>query len=377
VTDVSPLFTPITINGCTLANRIVMAPMTRAFAVDGILAESGIDYYRRRAEGGTGLILTEGVAVSEIAAYNSSIPTFSPGPALERWRQTVEAVHDAGGRIMAQLWHTGHGRIREQAADPTKPSIGPMATYLAEGSPLIEQGGNYGEGHAMTTGDIDAAIAEFAEAASHALDAGFDGVELHGAHGYLIDQFLWSESNRRDDGYGGDTSARARFASEVIAAIRASTGPHFPIGLRFSQWKLPLHYGVKSWKDPLALERFLDPLVAAGLDFLDASTRRYWEPEFEGSELTLAGWAKQITGLPVIAVGSIGLDGPFDAAGVQTHSAPSNDLARIVDMVARGEVDMVGVGRALLSNPDWANRIRSGDTADLKPYDQAALAVHW
>jgi len=128
VIDVSPLFTPITINGCTLANRIVMAPMTRAFAVDGVLAESGIDYYRRRAEGGTGLILTEGVAVSDIGSYNSSIPGFSPGPALERWRQAVEAVHDAGGRIMAQLCHTGHGRIREQASDPTKPSIGPLSS---------------------------------------------------------------------------------------------------------------------------------------------------------------------------------------------------------------------------------------------------------
>jgi 2,4-dienoyl-CoA reductase-like NADH-dependent reductase (Old Yellow Enzyme family) len=286
-------------------------------------------------------------------------------------------VHDAGGRIMAQLWHTGHGRIREQAVDPSRASIGPMTTYLAEDSPLIAEGGTYGPGEAMTVGDIDNAIAEYAEAASRALDAGFDGVQLHGAHGYLIDQFLWGESNRRHDGYGGDSAARARFATEVVAAIRASTGPHFPIGLRFSQWKLPLHYAVKSWKDPLALERFLTPLVHAGLDFLDASTRRYWEPEFAGSELTLAGWAKEITALPVIAVGSIGVDGPFDASGVVTHSAPQTDLDRIVAMIERGEVDMVGVGRALIANPDWPNRIRAGDTATLKPYDQAALATHW
>jgi 2,4-dienoyl-CoA reductase-like NADH-dependent reductase (Old Yellow Enzyme family) len=377
VTDVSPLFTPITINGCTIANRIVMAPMTRAFASDGVLAESGVDYYRRRAEGGVGLILTEGVAISEIGSYNANIPDFSPGPALERWRQTVEAVHDVGGRIMAQLWHPGHGRIRDQAIDPSKLSIGPMDTYLPEGSPLIAEGGSPGSGRAMTIADIETAIEEYAEAASHALDAGFDGVQLHGAHGYLIDQFLWGESNRRDDGYGGDVLDRTRFAEELIRTIRASTGPHFPIGLRFSQWKLPAHYNVKSWKDAAELERFLAPLAAAGLDFLDASTRRYWEPEFLDSDLTLAGWAKKITGLPTMAVGSVGLDGPLDPVSGLGLAAPTSNLDEVVAMVERDEVDLVGVGRALIVNPDWANRVRTGDTATLKPYDAAALASHW
>lgn len=376
MTDVSPLFTPITINGCTIANRIVMAPMTRAFAEDGVLAESAVDYYRRRAEGGTGLILTEGIAVSEIGSYNANIPALSPGPALERWRRTVEAVHDAGGRIMAQLWHTGHGRIREQAIDPTQPSIGPMETYLAEGSPLLG-GESPALGRAMTIADIETAIEDYAQAASHALDAGFDGVQLHGAHGYLIDQFLWSESNRRDDGYGGDTLDRTRFARELIAAVRAATGPRFPLGLRFSQWKLPAHFNVKSWKDAADLERFLAPLAAAGLDFLDASTRRYWEPEFPGSDLTLAGWAKKLTGLPTMAVGSVGLDGPLDPVNGLGLAAPTSNLDRIVAMVERDEVDLVGVGRALVVNPDWANRVRAGDTAELKPYDQAALASHW
>jgi 2,4-dienoyl-CoA reductase-like NADH-dependent reductase (Old Yellow Enzyme family) len=137
-----------------------------------------------------------------------------------------------------------------------------------------------------------------------------DGVEIHGAHGYLIDQFFWEGSNRRDDEYGGDLAGRSRFAIELIQAVRAAVGPDFPIIFRFSQWKQQ-DYTARLVQTPQALAAFLQPLSEAGVDIFHCSTRRFWEPEFDGSELNLAGWTRQLTGKPTITVGSVGLDGEF------------------------------------------------------------------
>jgi len=290
--DVSVLFSPIQIGKVTVPNRIVMAPMTRGYATDGVLAESAIDYYRRRAEGGTGLILTEGIATSQIAAHSATVPELSEGPAADMWARVTAGVHSVGGVIMAQLWHTGLGRIREKAADPTQPNIGPVEIYLPDDSPHAE-GGLYEPGRAMDQADIDATIDEYATAAVNAKNAGFDGIELHGGHGYLIDQFFWAASNRRTDGYGGDFGQRSRFGAEIITEIKHRTGADFPVGVRFSQWKLPAHYTVRPIATAAELEAMLAPLVVAGADFFDASTRRYWEPEF-GTETTLAGQAARL-----------------------------------------------------------------------------------
>ena len=374
--SLAPLFQPITINGCVIPNRIVMAPMTRMFAVDGVLAESAVDYYRRRAAGGVGLILTEGIAISQIAAHTKNVPEIATPEQQAPWRRVTDAVHEAGGRIMAQLWHTGLGRIRDMAADPDQPSIGAMDYYLDPASPLVEIGGNHPQGRAMTEAEILAVIEEYAAAAANAQAAGFDGVQLHGAHGYLIDQFLWHETNRRTDGWGGDIAARTRFAVEIIRAIRARTGPDFPIGFRFSQWKLPTLYDVKSWANPEELEQALLPLVDAGVDFLDASTRRYWAVEFEDSPLTLAGWARKITGLPTMAVGSVGLDGALDPTNAGRTDAPQRNLGQAIAMMERGEIDMLGVGRAVIANPDWANKVRQGRDMELQAFDAAILAQH-
>jgi 2,4-dienoyl-CoA reductase-like NADH-dependent reductase (Old Yellow Enzyme family) len=373
--DTSILFTPVDLGGCTVANRIAMAPMTRNFAQDGVLAESAIGYYRRRAEGGAGLILTEGIATSDIGAHTATVPHLTPGPAADMWRRVNDDVHAVGGKIMAQLWHTGLGRMREFAADPEQPSIGPVAEYLPADTPLAA-GGIHPPGRAMSQADIDATIEEYAAAAANAQAAGFDGIELHAAHGYLIDQFFWSQSNRRTDGYGGDLAQRTRFAVEIIQEIRRRVGPSFPIGLRFSQWKLPEHYTVRTLADPAELEVMLTPLTEAGVDFYDASTRRYWETEFD-TELTLAGWTKKITARHVIMVGSVGLVGPLDTAHMDVAVRPEANLGRVVAMIETGRADLVGVGRAMLSNPDWGNKVRAGDYAALVPYDVQALASHW
>jgi 2,4-dienoyl-CoA reductase-like NADH-dependent reductase (Old Yellow Enzyme family) len=216
---------------------------------------------------------------------------------------------------------------------------------------------------AMEQSDIDAVIEAFASAAMSAKTLGFDGVAIHGAHGYLIDQFFWPRTNRREDGYGGDLAGRLRFGIELVQEMRRRIGPDFPIMFRFSQWKAT-HYDVKLAETPDQLAEFLQPLAAAGVDIFDASTRRFWLPEFAGSDLNLAGWAKKLTGKISMAVGSVGLQGPLDvAAGLNeqdTTGVTTENLARLSEMMARDEFDLIGIGRIILSNPDWANLVRAG-----------------
>ena len=169
-------------------------------------------------------------------------------------------------------------------------------------------------GDPMSEEDVADTIAAFADAALAAKRLGFDAVELHGAHGYLIDQFFWDGTNRREDAYGGQgSSGRARFAADIVRAVRQSVGAEFPILLRLSQWKQQ-DFAVKLADSPRALEAWLKPLVDAGVDILHCSQRRFWEPEFEGSDLNFAGWAKKVTAVPTITVGSVGLTGEFVAA---------------------------------------------------------------
>jgi len=210
----------------------------------------------------------------------------------------------------------------------------------------------------MSEEDIADTIAAFARAAATAERLGFDTVELHGGHGYLIDQFFWEETNRRSDRYGGKTLAeRARFAAELIRAVRAAVSPGFPIILRVSQWKLQ-DYTARLATSPTELGQWLGPLVEAGVDVLDCSQRRFWEPEFPDVDgktgLNLAGWAKKLTGAATIAVGSVGL--PVEQAtpiGADTGAVLDNLTARL----ERGEFDLVAVGRALLSDPNWCAKI--------------------
>src|SRR5690606_10899877 len=198
--------------------------------------------------------------------------------------------------------------------------------------------------------------AAFAKAAADAKALGFDTVELHGAHGYLIDQFFWAGTNTRTDRYGGATLAeRSRFAADVVAATREAVGPDFPILLRVSQWKQQ-DYAVRLAPTPREMEQWLGPLVAAGVDILHCSQRRFWEPEFPeidgASGLNFAGWAKKLTGAPTISVGSVGLSGDFFSA-FQGQGSEAASLDGLVERMERGEFDLVAVGRALLSDAHW------------------------
>ncbi|MFE7516352.1 NADH:flavin oxidoreductase [Streptomyces sp. NPDC057540] len=354
---------PVALNGLTVPNRIAMAPMTRMFSPGGVPGEDVRSYYARRAAAGVGLIVTEGTYVGhESAGQSDRVPRFHGEEQLAGWAKVAEAVHAAGGTIVPQLWHIGMVRQQGQAPYADAPAMGPSG---------IRTDGTEGTGRAMTRSDLDDVIGAFAEAAAAAERIGFDGVELHGAHGYLIDQFLWAGTNRRTDAYGGDAVARTTFAAEIVTAVRGSVSPGFPVIFRYSQWKQDA-YDARLAETPQELESILAPLAAAGVDAFHASTRRHWIPEFEGSDLNLAGWTKKLTGRPAITVGSVGLDGDFIHA-FAGEGAPVQGIDDLLDRLERDEFDMVAVGRALLQDPEWAAKVLSGRTDELKPYDAAAV----
>jgi 2,4-dienoyl-CoA reductase-like NADH-dependent reductase (Old Yellow Enzyme family) len=363
------LFTPFTLKGLTLPNRIVMAPMTRNFSLRGVPGADVASYYRRRAEGGVGLIITEGTAPNHPQAANMpQIPHLYGEEALAGWARVVSEVRDAGGRIFSQIWHVG--AVQGPGDDPKLPQS-PVSP-----SGLLKPGVKIGE--PLSVAEIESLIAAYGDAAAAAQRVGFHGIEIHGAHGYLIDQFFWEATNRRTDQYGGDISARTRFAVEIIRECRRRTGKDFPIVLRFSQWKLQ-DYAARLASTPRELAQFLGPLAASGLDAFHCSTRRFWEPEFEGSDLNLAGWTKKITGLPTITVGSVALTVDFidsfrgvrepstDGAGRTAH------IGRLLEMLARGDFDLVAVGRALLGDPAWAAKIRESRFDDIRVFTPEAL----
>ncbi|MER5974583.1 NADH:flavin oxidoreductase [Streptomyces sp. NPDC002055] len=354
---------PVTLNGLTVPNRIAMAPMTRKFSPGGIPGEDVRSYYARRAAAGVGLIVTEGTYVGhESAGESDRVPRFHGEEQLAGWAKVAEAVHAAGGTIVPQLWHIGMVRKQGDAPYVDAPAVGPSGIRLD---------GTEGTGTAMTRHDLDNVIGAFAEAAAAAERIGFDGIELHGAHGYLLDQFLWAGTNRRTDAYGGDLVARTKFAAEIVAAVRETVSSDFPVIFRYSQWKQEA-YDARLARTPEELEAILTPLAEAGVDAFHASTRRYWLPEFEDSDLNLAGWTKKLTGRPTITVGSIGLDGDF-LRSFAGEGAAVGSIDNLLERLERDEFDLVAVGRALLHDPEWAAKVLAGRLDELKPYDAAAL----
>lgn len=356
------LLRPFSLGDRRFPNRLVMAPMTREFSPGGVPGQDVAEYYARRAAGGVGLIITEGTYVDHPSAGSSDrVPRFYGADALDGWRRVVEAVHRAGGRIVPQLWHIGMVRPAGAPPVPEAPAVGPSGIPLEGDEP----------GRTMTLEDIDAVVAAFAAGAAAAEELGFDGIELHGAHGYLIDQFLWERTNQRDDEYGGDPVSRTRFAAEIVAACRRAVSPDFPIIFRLSQWKANF-FDVRYATSPQELEALLAPLSEAGVDIFHCSTRRFWLPEFEESDLNLAGWARKLLGKPTISVGSVGLDVAFNDS-LRGESGGVTQIDALLDRLERDEFDLIAVGRALLGDPEWANKILQGRVDELQPFDAAQL----
>ena len=358
------LFTPFSVRGLTLQNRIVMAPMTRAFSPDGVQGENVAAYYKRRAESDIGLILTEGTVIDRAgAADNPNYPKFYGEAPLAGWKAVSDAVADTSGKIAPQLWHVGMVRKAGTGHNPDAQSDSPSGITHTGKSVLP----------APSDEEVADMVNSYARSAKSAKDLGFDAIEIHGAHGYLIDQFFWDVMNKREDKYGGGLTERATFAADIIRECRKAVGENMPIILRFSQWKQQ-DYAARLADTPQKLESFLKVFVDAGVDVLHCSQRRFWESEFEDSPLNLAGWAKKLTGLPTITVGSVGLDGDFFEA-FQGKGAETASLDKLYERMDKGEFDLVAVGRALLQDPHWATKVKEGRLDELKAYDAKALGT--
>jgi 2,4-dienoyl-CoA reductase-like NADH-dependent reductase (Old Yellow Enzyme family) len=378
--DVEPLFQPLKVRGLTLANRIVMAPMTRNFSPGGVPGEDVAAYYRRRAEGGTGLLITEGVGIDHPAALGdaglgeSNLPHLYGAAALAGWKRVVAGVHQAGGKIIPQLWHQGVMRDPGTGPHPEAPSLRPSGLWGP-----IGRAGSLAPDYVqrmqaptqpMSESDIQDVIDAYGRSARQARELGFDGIAVHGAHGYLIDTFLWDETNRRTDSWGGDRRARTRFAAEVVRAIRREAGEAMPIFFRFSQWKQQ-DFKARLASTPKELEEVLGPIADAGVDVFDGSVRYFDRAEFEGSPLNLSGWARKITGKLAMAIGGIGLDRGFYDSKRDGRAGGADNIQLLMARFARGEFDLVAVGRALLSEPGWTHKLRRGD--ELPAFDEARL----
>ena len=361
-----PLFDPVTVAGLSLRNRWVMAPMTRWMSPDQTPGLDVAEYYARRARHGVGLIITEGTTVDHpVSSYSERVPAFH-GAALDSWRRVVDRVHTEGGKVVPQLWHVG--AMRHPSNDyPNRhlPNASPSGLFKPGGKQIAEP---------LTSAEIQSVIDSFVRGAVAARSIGVDGVEIHGAHGYLLDQFLWEPLNTRDDQFGGDAIARTEFAVRLVEAVRAAIGSDFPLILRVSQWKQQ-DYDARLADTPEMLRSIFEPIAAAGVDIFHCSQRRWWQTEFEGSPLNFAGWMRKLLGRPVITVGSVGMAGAMSTVDVGEASKAVADLQPLAHAVQRGDFDLVAVGRALLADPAWVEKVRLAQFDRLVPFDKAALDI--
>lgn len=357
------LFEPYKLKNLTLKNRIVMAPMTRRQSPDGVPGQNVAEYYARRAAGNTGLIISEGAFVDDTASgaiWEPTVPRLYGEAALSGWKNVIDKVHGAGGLMFPQLWHLG--------IKPDSSGVNPRAEDACGPSSISTDGTKIGEEPSVKR--LEESIQAYIRTARNIKQLGFDGLELHGAHGYFLDQFFWEKTNKRTDKYGGTIGERARFVAEVVKSVRKEVGNDFPLILRISQWKLNA-YEVKNAHNPAELEAWVTPLAEAGVDMFHCSTRRFWLPEFEGSDLNLAGWVKKITAVPTITVGSVTTNQEFGSREKSAEEGITfHDLEKRLE---QKEFDLVAVGRALISNPDWANLVEHNKLNELKTFDMKML----
>lgn len=359
--DVAPLFTPFALDGLTLPNRFVLPGMQRGLCRDGAPTARMTEYYRRRIAGGCGMIVSESVAVDHPTSTQNERFAWMTERTCAAWARCIAAVKEEGGSILLQMWHEG-ARRAEGGSGPyaSFPTISP--------SGLVD--GGHRQGRAATPEELEELKAAFVASALMAKHAGAAGVEIHAAHGYLLDQFLWPATNRRDDIYGGiDIRDRARLPAEIIAAVRTACGPDFIVGLRFSQWK-ETDYSARVVESAEQLGAMLRLFENAGLSIIHASTRKFWVPEWQGSDLSLAGWCKRLSRLPVIAVGSVGIAADIEEPAMQIRHGVG-ELLRRFD--AR-EFDLISVGRSQISDPNWVNKVRSSDFGHIRPYQPGDTA---
>jgi 2,4-dienoyl-CoA reductase-like NADH-dependent reductase (Old Yellow Enzyme family) len=358
------LFVSLRVGSLALSNRLAVAPMTRVSADQhGRATRRMADYYRSFAEGGFGLIVTEGTYTDKAFSQGYLFqPGLTDAAQSDAWRAVVNGVHQAGGRIIAQLMHAGAlsqgNPYRSHTAGPS--AIRPKGAQLA----FYRGSGAYPVPAAMTEAEIAEAVEGFAGAALLAKDAGFDGVEVHGANGYLLDQFLTEGVNLRQDAYGGDIAGRMRLTVEVVRAVRSAVGGQFVVGFRISQGKVnDFPHKWSGGEDDAAV--IFGTLGRLPLDYLHTTEFEAWRPAFGATSASLAALAKRYAQLPVLANGSL------------------HDPKRAVELLANGEADFVSLGRGALTHADWPARLRAAspladfDAALLSPIADLANAERW
>lgn len=343
--NLDPLWTSLRIGSTELPNRVALAPMTRVSATEGGHATDRMaSYYSRFARGGFGLLITEGIYTD---TAHSQGYLFQPGLATPEqansWVKVVDDVHARGSRIFAQLMHAG---AQSQGNRFVGSTIGP-SSVAPKGDQLgfYRGEGPYREPEHATPAQMDQVREGFVTAALNAKAAGFDGVEIHGANGYLLDQFLTDYLNQRTDEYGGTPENRVRFAVEVSRAVRDAVGPDMSVGIRISQGKVSDH--THKWAGGVEeAKAIFTALAKTGIDYIHTTEYRADAPAFGEEGDSLAALAKQYTGLTIIANGS--LDEPEAAAA----------------LIADGQADMIALGKAALATRDWPRRARSNDPLD-------------
>jgi N-ethylmaleimide reductase len=325
----SPLFSPFRLGALDLPNRVVMAPMTRSRAIGAVPNALMADYYRQRA--GAGLIITEGTAPSPDGLGYARIPGLFDAAQVEGWRGVTDAVHAAGGRIAAQLMHVG--RIAHGHNLPPGAQVRSASDVAANGMMYTDQAGPqpYATPRAMDEADLRRSRDEWVAAARNARAAGFDAVELHGANGYLLEQFLHPHTNRRRDGYGGSVAARTRYLAETAAAVADALGAD-RVGVRLSPFStfndLPHHDEIEAQYVEVAR-------ALRGLMYLHVVANPH-----DGFAATAAAMRRTFGG-PVI------LNGNFDRARAEAA-------------LAADQADLISFGRPFIANPDLVRRLLDG-----------------
>ncbi|WP_085032203.1 alkene reductase [Ensifer aridi] len=352
------LFDPITIGDITLKNRVVMAPLTRNRSPKAVPNALNAAYYEQRAS--AGLLITEGTAISQQGQGYADVPGLYTPEALEGWRKVTDAVHEAGGRIVVQMWHVG--RISHESLQPGggKP-VAPSAIRAKSKTYLVNPDGTgsfaeTSEPRALELAEIAGIVEDYRKAARAAVEAGFDGVEIHAANGYLINQFLRFGSNRRTDAYGGSIENRARFLFEVVDAITGEIGAG-RVGIRISpvtpandafdpEPQLLFSYVVERLaRYPLAYIHIIEGATGGPRD------HQQGDRPFDYEALRAA----------YVAAGG--------KAAWMTNNGYDRDLA--IGTIESGEADLVAFGKPFIANPDLVRRLKNN--APLNTPDQATF----
>jgi 2,4-dienoyl-CoA reductase-like NADH-dependent reductase (Old Yellow Enzyme family) len=351
------LLGPTEIGPVKLRNRLAVAPMTRVSAAEsGEATPAMASYYERFAEGEFGLIITEGLYTD---TQFSQGYYYQPGMAVPdhagSWKEVIRKAHRRGTRVFAQIMHAGSQSQGNRYVDTT---VGPSAIAPKGAQLSMYRGhGPYPTPQAITPEQLRQAIQGFVDAALLAKEAGFDGVEIHGANGYLIDQFLTDYLNTRTDEYGGPVQARVRVAAEVCKAVKAAVGSDMAVGIRISQGKVS-DYNHRWHGGPSDAKTIFTALGKTGIDFVHTTEYRATAPAFEGHPETLAEFAARYSGVTIIANGN--LDIPEEGAG----------------LIRSGHAHVVALGKPALANRDWPRRLRKGHelASDIHPNLLAPIA---